>query len=172
MGRPYRRWVWVGSVMWIGLQVLLPLRHHLYPGPVVWNEAGHRGAWRMKLRSKGGRVTYRVQDLGSTRRWSVNPADELTRKQVAKIQGQPDFILQYARHLAAGYRHKVEGGQVAVFADAWVALNGRPAQRFVDPSVDLLQVKLGPLHGVDWLQPFTWEPPPLPPQLRGRGAER
>lgn len=33
-------------------QILYPLRHHLYPGDVTWNELGHRYSWRMKLRDK------------------------------------------------------------------------------------------------------------------------
>ena len=37
---------------WVGVQVLLPFRHWLYPGDVNWTEEGHKFSWHMKLRSK------------------------------------------------------------------------------------------------------------------------
>ncbi|HUG89615.1 MAG TPA: HTTM domain-containing protein [Planctomycetaceae bacterium] len=37
---------------WVGVQVLLPFRHFLYPGDVNWTEEGHKFSWHMKLRSK------------------------------------------------------------------------------------------------------------------------
>ena len=36
--------------LYLLVQVVLPLRHWLYPGDVAWSEEGHRFAWRMKLR--------------------------------------------------------------------------------------------------------------------------
>ena len=35
-------------------QLLFPLRHYLYPGPVSWTEEVHYLAWQMKLRAKEG----------------------------------------------------------------------------------------------------------------------
>ncbi len=42
--------------LFVAVQILLPFRHHLYPGDVNWTEEGHRWAWHMKLRSKSGDV--------------------------------------------------------------------------------------------------------------------
>eukprot|EP01108_Squamamoeba_japonica_P000146 TRINITY_DN1017_c0_g1_i2.p1 TRINITY_DN1017_c0_g1~~TRINITY_DN1017_c0_g1_i2.p1 ORF type:complete len:454 (-),score=112.76 TRINITY_DN1017_c0_g1_i2:644-2005(-) len=41
-------------------QVSFPLRHHFYPGDVVWTEEGHRYSWRMKLRDKSGMLRYYI----------------------------------------------------------------------------------------------------------------
>jgi len=38
--------------IYLSVQVLVPLRHFLYPGRASWTEEGHYFAWRMKLRSK------------------------------------------------------------------------------------------------------------------------
>ena len=46
----------VGS--YVALQLLLPLRHFLYPGNVSWTEEGHNFSWHMKLRSKQARVSF------------------------------------------------------------------------------------------------------------------
>jgi hypothetical protein len=52
---------------------------------------------------------------------------------------QPDMIADYARHLRERYEER--GCRNArVFADAWVAFNGRSSRRLVDPNTDLARV--------------------------------
>ena len=64
---------------------------------------------------------------------------------------QPDLIWQLARHIGAQFRQK-GFDDVEVRADAWVSLNGRPAARLIDPSVDLLQVN-DDLRAKSWIFP-------------------
>ena len=134
---------------WLGVQVLLPLRHHLYPGDVAWTEEGHYFSWRMKLRSKSGVVRFELTDPATGERWVVHPRDELTHRQTAKMAAKPDLILQYAHHLAAKHA-KERGGPVEVRVDAKVALNYHPKRRLIDPEVDLVQVRPS-LAPSDWI---------------------
>ncbi|MDX5442717.1 MAG: HTTM domain-containing protein, partial [Hymenobacteraceae bacterium] len=41
-------------ILYAATQILVPLRHFLYPGNVNWTEEGHKFAWHMMLRSKSG----------------------------------------------------------------------------------------------------------------------
>ena len=154
VGSRIRSMVLVGMALWLGIQILIPLRHHLYPGDVAWNEEGHLGAWRMKLRSKRGQVRFRVLDPESGRSWMVDPSEHLTSYQARKMGGRPELIRQYAHFLAERYRTH-EGVEVEVNADAWVSLNYRRRRRFVDPRVDLARepARLGP---------YTWVLPEGP----------
>jgi hypothetical protein len=120
----------------VTVQALLPLRHLLYPGPVNWTEEGFRFAWRVMLIEKTGKVEYQVSSELPRRSFRVSPASELTRLQVKMLSTQPDMIEDYARHLAARYEALGYRG-VRVRADTWVAFNGRPSQRLIDPNVDL-----------------------------------
>jgi hypothetical protein len=122
--------------LYLAVQVLVPLRHHLYPGRVDWTEEGHRFSWRMKLRGKNGWIRFLVTDLDTGRTWTVNPADRLTGRQVRKMAAVPDMILQYAHHIA---RLEREAGcsRVRVQAQSRVSLNGRTPKHLVDPDVDL-----------------------------------
>lgn len=157
---PIRAWVWVPICMWMMIQIAMPLRHHLYPGPVAWTEEGHLYAWRMKLRSKRGHVSFRVRDPQTDKEWRVFPGDELGRRQVRKMVGRPELILQYAHHLAdIGYDRL--GHPVEVRADAWVSLNYREAQRLVDPERDLAAERAS-LRAYDWILPFEWTEPQMP----------
>jgi vitamin K-dependent gamma-carboxylase len=139
---------WAMTV-WFAVQLFLPLRHHLYPGDVAWTEEGHYFSWRMKLRSKSGTVKFIVTDPSTGERWVLEAADELTRRQAAKMAAKPDLILQYAQVLARRYEAE-RGGPVEIRADVQVALNYHPPRRLIDPDVDLAKVRPS-LAPSDWI---------------------
>jgi hypothetical protein len=136
------------------LQLLLPLRHNLYPGNVLWTEEGYRFAWRVMLVEKVGQATFTVHDPQTGRSGEVDNSEFLTLFQEKQMAIQPDFILQYAHHLAEVYgeRYGIEAPKVTV--DCHVALNGRPSQRLIDPTVDLAGLKDG-LAPKTWILPFA-----------------
>ena len=55
-------WVFGIATVYLLIQLILPLRHWVIPGNVLWNEAGHRCSWRMMLRSKSGKTNFIVLD--------------------------------------------------------------------------------------------------------------
>ena len=116
-------------------QLLLPLRHWLVPGDVAWTDEGHTYSWRMKLRSKHATIaTFDVVADGDTT--TVWPRDVLTDWQARKMPTRPDLVLQFAHWLADDARAR-GADRVSVYGHIEVQLNGRPPQRFVDPTVDL-----------------------------------
>lgn len=144
-------------VVW---QILLPLRFLAYPGNVLWHEQGFRFAWRVMLVEKTGHAEYRVVAAdGQTYR--VWPRDWLTPQQEKMAATQPDMILQFAHHMADVYRAKL-GGDVAVYADVWVSLNGRRAHRLVDPTVDLSRQHDG-WSAKSWILPAPVDAVAKPP---------
>jgi hypothetical protein len=158
---PLSRHAWVGPALaaaFLGVQLLLPFRHLLYPGDVMWTEEGFRFSWNVMLMEKDGVAEFRVTEPGTGKRWGVSPREHLTPFQVRMMATQPDMLLTFAHYLA---RHFAERGHpgVEVRVEAFASLNGRPRQRLVDPTVDLATV--GPwddLHG--WVLPFREVAPP------------
>ena len=63
---------------------------------------------------------------------------------------EPDLIHQAAGAIAA--EERTRGRHVEVRVDAWVSLNGRPAQRLIDPTVDLAAEPRDPWSD-DWILP-------------------
>jgi hypothetical protein len=120
------------------VQIVLPLRALAYPGDVRWHEQGNRWSWRVMLVEKTGMVELVVTEPSTGRTWRVDPAEELTARQTKMMATQPDLVLAYA-HLVHR-RFAAQGHDVEVRADAWCALNGRPSQRFLDPTVDLAAI--------------------------------
>jgi hypothetical protein len=140
--------------LYVAVQLLVPLRHHLYPGSVHWTEEGHRFAWHMKLRGKEGWATFTAVERRTGERRELDTSDLISQRQHARASLHPDMILQLAHRLAE--RERAAGHDVEIRAEAVVSLNGRPASDLVDPRRDLAAVPRN-LGTADWIGP---EPPP------------
>jgi hypothetical protein len=141
-------------LVWTVSQILIPMRHILYPGNVSWTEEGHRFAWQMKLRDKDGWVDFYVRDANDRGNIThVEPRWFLTAKQIRKMTGRPDMILQFAHFLAEHWRKHYGIENPEVYASAFVSLNGRPPTLLVDPGRNLAKVDRS-LWPADWIVPL------------------
>jgi hypothetical protein len=122
------------------LQLLIPLRHHLYPGPVSWTEEGHRFSWHMKLREKRSRMSIRVTDPTSGRSWTIDPERDLTDRQLRKLHTFPDMLLQYVHYHRDRLRERGIDDPI-ITVDWRCSLNGRPFRPLIDPNVNLAAVE-------------------------------
>lgn len=159
--RPFvlRRPRLVGAVVaaHVVLQIALPLRHHLYPGPVLWNEDGMRFAWHVLIREKHGSVTF-IARFANGKQLEIPPGAYLTWRQEREMGGQPDLILQLAHAIARDLRARGHR-DFTLHAITAVSLNGRPPAPLIDPSVDLARITdRGPR---DWVLPAPTSPPPI-----------
>lgn len=135
------------------LQLLLPLRALAYPGPTAWTEEGYRFGWRVMLVEKSGTARLTVRDGATGREVEVRNRDYLTPYQVKQLAIQPDFVLQFAHHLAAYYAGRGFRSP-EVYAAVHVALNGRRSRPLIRPDVDLAAVSDG-LSPKSWLLPLN-----------------
>jgi hypothetical protein len=149
------RIIFISLLFFIIFQILFPLRNLLYPGELFWNEQGYRFSWRVMLMEKRGDTTFKIKDSISGNFFYVRNEDFLTPFQEKQMSFQPDFILEYAHYLKSYYNDK--GYQnIQVFADSFVALNGRPSQRFLDPNFDLITTQES-FNNKNWILPLNDE---------------
>lgn len=140
------------------IQVALPLRHLLYPGPVSWNEEGRRGAWMMMLDVKHASLRFEITDPRTGGKILHDPQTRLSSSQLRALGADPSLILQYARDLARRMEEQGRPG-CEVRAVSRVGLNGRAPQPLVDPALDLARVG-APWGHHPWVIPLK---EPLPP---------
>jgi vitamin K-dependent gamma-carboxylase len=153
---PKGRGVPVLASIYLLIQLLIPLRHWLYPGNVHWTEEGHRFSWHMKLRTKAAEAQFFVTDPASGRTRVIDPKLMLGRELARDMAARPDMVLQYAHHLAREARR--QGAQrVEVRARVVASLNGRPAQLLVDPQINLAAESRS-LKPARWILPLTGVP--------------
>lgn len=140
--------------LYLAVQLLVPLRHHLYLGNVSWTEEGHRFSWHMKLRDKQAQATFFAVDPQTNERSPVEPADYMSAEQAAAMAGDPDMLLQFAHHAADDLGRGEGGENVEIRADVRASLNGRQPQRLIDPGVDLASQPRNPASA-DWILPLN-----------------
>ena len=123
-------------ILWLIIQVAVPLRPYFYNEDPQWTEKGHRFAWRMMLRAKSGHITFFVDTEDDTK--TIVPSDYLTSSQARNVPTRPDMVYQMGHFLK---QHYIEKGEVvtAVRAEGHLSLNGRDAMPFIDPSYDLTE---------------------------------
>jgi hypothetical protein len=142
---------------YLAVQVLVPLRHWLYPGSVSWTEEGHRFAWYMMLRHKEVKTfAISLTNPGTGARRKIDPRECLSARQVREMSRRPDMILQFAHHLADLEQARC-GVRPVVNARVVASLNARPFQELIDPTVDLAAqpVSLAPAYWIVPLRPFS-----------------
>ncbi len=131
-------------------QLVLPWRYLAQPGELFWHEEGFRFSWRVMLMEKAGYAQFWLENPRNGRRQAVQNHHFLTAFQEKQMSFQPDMMREYAQLLARHYRQSKNWDTVAVYADVYVALNGRPSRRYVKPEVDLTQVS----SAAEMLLPF------------------
>lgn len=139
--------------LYLVIQALLPLRHHLYEGNVFWTEEGHRLSWRMMLRSKSGSIHFKVIDRNTGKEFRINPLKYVTSKQTGLIATRPDFCWQFVQILKEDFNERGMS-DIEVYADGMVSLNGGPYGPLYDPSIDLAKVDWEPFKHSHWLVPM------------------
>lgn len=141
--------------LFLGFQLILPWRYLVYPGELFWTEEGYRFSWRVMLMEKAGYTTFKIVDGKSKKFFYVDNTDFLTSFQEKQMGFQPDFILEYAHYL--GDHFKSQGHKnIEVYAQSYVALNGRLSSVYIDAAVDLYQQKESFKHK-NWIIPFNHE---------------
>lgn len=134
-------------------QILMPLRHFLYPGDVSWTEEGHNFSWHMKLRDKEAVAKFTIYDPDSARSWAVDLTDYLTTRQASQMPQHPDMVLLFAHYLRDRWRD--DGYEnVHIYAEVVASLNGRPYQHLIDPLANLSVIERTPFKSAFWIMPL------------------
>ncbi len=140
----------VASVLlWVAMQVLIPLRVFVLPGNPSWSEYDHHFSWHMLLRAKVSGLRIYATDPEAGRSGTIDLRRYLTLRQLAVVGRDPRLIHQLCLFIAddlakRGYPN------TELRALALVSLNGRKPQPIIDPAVDLAKQPRN-LQYPDWI---------------------
>lgn len=129
------------------VQLLLPLRHHLIEGDVLWTEEGHRLSWRMMLRERSGFVVFQIKDNKTNELIVYDHHKNLTSKQARQLPTKPDFIWQYCQKIKKEY----EGKDISIFIDCKNSVNRKPLKTLIDPETDFAKAEWNYFFHNEWL---------------------
>jgi hypothetical protein len=129
------------ALVYVVVQLLLPVRQWILPGNPSWNERGHRYSWRMMLRRKRVLTTFKV--VAPDGSYQFFPSRMLmTPNQSIRAERNPELVRQAAvqlREMVAGL-----GVQDAkIYCLCLASLNGRRPVPIIDPDIDLASARRG-----------------------------
>jgi hypothetical protein len=80
----------------------------------------------------------------------------VNNQQIRTMTYDPRTILAFAQMI---HNNAVKNGipKAQVFAKIKFSLNGRPAQYFVNPDVDMVTASYSPFKKLDWVMPLEHE---------------
>jgi len=138
---------------YLAVQIVLPLRHHYFPGNVNWTEEGHRLSWRMMLRSKSGSLSFEIKNKKTGKTTRLNPTKYLTSDQARAMSKRPDMIWQFVQFLKQ--QLPKEGiTDFEIYARGKMRLNKRKRQNFIKHDYDLVNAEWHWYKSADWLVPL------------------
>jgi len=138
-------------VIYLTIQIILPMRHHFIKDNVLWTEEGHRLSWRMMLRTKSGQINFRVVDTITNQLIPIDIDHMITEKQKRNLAIKPDFIWQFSQYLKE--RFEAEGKSISVYVTCYISVNGKPHKQLIDPSIDIANVKWNYFGHNNWILP-------------------
>lgn len=152
----FKNFVLILAGIYLLIQVVLPIRHYFIEDNVLWTEEGHRMSWRMMLRSKSGKIQFKIINKKTQEATIVNIDEYLSKKQARRIAAYPDFIWQFAQRLKKEYAAK--GKNISVYAlNSKLSVNGKPYRAFINPKVDLANAPWNHLSHNSWILPSPIE---------------
>lgn len=141
-------------LMYIVIQILLPLRHLLIPGSVYWTGEAHRFSWMMKIRTKRPVVAMKAIIPGDPQTYYISLQDYISANQIKYLGSDPAMAPVFAQYFADGLK-KDGVPEVAIYAEIWTKLNGNPIQLYIDSTIDLTKVQAKNYLGHrSWIMPF------------------
>lgn len=138
-------------LLYLIVQLALPLRHHFIPGDVNWREEGHRLSWRMMLRAKGGYIKLQAVNPVTNQRETIKLKDYLTPKQQRQLATKPDFVYQFVQRLKAHYDAKGWEELEIYVKSSRVYLNGDGPSPLFAKDVDLTKVEWNRWGRNEWV---------------------
>ncbi len=147
--------------MYVLIQILVPLRLHLYSGNPAWTFDGEQFAWRMMLHSKHATslrlpvsFTHNGKHIKTEIRFPDDPIIWTKSWHYFPLGRDPDMILQCVHRKAAELRAKGLK-DIDIRAVVPVSLNGREPELLIDPNINLANEERHLFHAYDWVMPLT-----------------
>ena len=137
-------------IIWISIQLLIPMRHLIIPGNVNWTNEGHYFSWRMKLNNKEAEGTFTITDKINKLSWNLDPRLFLTELQYETMMTRPNLILQFTKYV----EHNLNNNgypDISIKSNINMSLNGNPTKPLIDRNMDLTKVSSKWLTHSEWI---------------------
>lgn len=147
-------WICGFVVVYVVLQLLIPLRHLVYKRNLQWTHEGVNYGWRMMADHHESKWGMTIEDPRTKNVYNVSPEKTLNYKQLTMMGHSPYLLFQYVQFLKRVTTRQTGITNPVIKADVEVSVNGRPFQYMFDRNSDLSGVTYSPFTDESWILPF------------------
>jgi hypothetical protein len=141
-------------IVYISLQLLIPLRHLLYKRDLQWTHEGVDFGWRMMADHHETDGSITIEDPQTKNVYLHSPQTLLSQKQLVMVNN-PYMLVQYVRFLKEFLKKQhTDIKNPIIRADIQVSVNGRPFQHMYDPTCNLSEVTYSAFKDSKWIIPL------------------
>ena len=143
-------------ILYMSLQILIPLRHFLYKRDWEWTHEGSNFSWRMMAdhHETNGGIT--IEDPRTKNLYVDSPERVLNDRQLV-MANNPYMLLQYVQFLEHYLKQQADITDAIIKADIQASVNGKPFQYLYDPTYNLSEVTYSPFKDLKWVVPLKKE---------------
>lgn len=135
--------------LYLMIQVLVPLRHFLYPCSTNWTHRGQEFCWQFMNNNMWTDIRFRMSRPQNLANFDPMPMSEYQYQWMTNF---PDMIMQYVHYLRGELiESDVDDPEIYVYAEK--SLNGREPCALFDSNVNLANKKFSLFECPDWLMP-------------------
>jgi len=144
-------WILRFVIVYISLQIVIPLRHLLYKRDLQWTHEGVDFGWRMMADHHETDGSITIEDPHTKNVYLHSPQTLLRRKQLVMVNN-PYMLVQYIQFLKEFLKKQhTDIKNPIIRADIQVSVNGRPFQNMYDPTCNLSEVTYSPFKDSKWI---------------------
>ncbi|MFT4981140.1 MAG: vitamin K-dependent gamma-carboxylase [Bacteroidia bacterium] len=143
------------ALVYVLLQVTLPLRHFLYHGYPDWTGEGQRFAWRMKIQYREfDRVTFSLTAKESELEEILLPEQHITIHQYRQMTNSPQSLVLFAEYAEGLAKKRNPNMHFMVKCNAKVKFNGSEYVNIFASNLDILEASRTHKSYNDWIEPM------------------
>ena len=147
-------WILGFVLVYVLLQILIPLRHLLYKRDLQWTHEGVDFSWRMMADHHETDGSITIEDPQTKDVYLHSPQTLLNHRQLVMVNN-PYMLIQYVQFLKEFLKkQRTEIKNPIIRADIRVSVNGRPFQNMYDPACNLSEVTYSPFKDLKWVVPL------------------
>ncbi len=143
-------------MVYVLIQIYLPLRHYGMDGYTDWTGEGQRFAWRMKIQNRTIEESkFAIFDLDEKVIHNVEINRFLYPDEITQMCHSPQMVLQFARYIKEIIASRIGITNCLIKAKIKVKFNGLEPVYLFDPNDDLISMSEKYDSFNDWMIPLT-----------------
>ncbi len=151
----------VGLLVFVIIQLALPVRHYFKPGYTDWTGEGQRFAWRMKIQYRDIQEhDFRLLDVDNKVIHEIELEKYLYPDEITEMCHSPQMVMQFVDYLEEEIAPKARIKNYWVLSNIKIGFNGEEPIYMFDPNLDLAAARKENPNAAAWINPLEADQTP------------